>query len=94
MDALPIQEENDLPFRSQNPDVMHACGHDGHTAIGMGVAQLLAKHRNKLIGRVKLVFQPVEEGWGGARAMIADGVLEKNQRRVQPLVFISGADYY
>lgn len=76
MDALPIHEENDLPFRSQNDGVMHACGHDGHTAIGMGVAQLLVKHRNQLPGRVKLVFQPAEEGLGGAKAMIADGVLD------------------
>lgn len=76
MDALPIHEENDVPYRSQTPGVMHACGHDGHTAIGMGVAQLLARHRNELAGRVKLVFQPAEEGLGGARAMIADGVLE------------------
>lgn len=75
MDALPIQEATDLPFRSQNPGVMHACGHDGHTAIGMGVAQLLVKHRAQLPGRVKLVFQPAEEGLGGAKAMIADGVL-------------------
>lgn len=75
MDALPIQEENDLPYRSQTPGVMHACGHDGHTAIGMGVAQLLSQHRNQLAGRVKLVFQPAEEGLGGAQAMIAEGVL-------------------
>ena len=76
MDALPIFEQNDVPYRSQNDGVMHACGHDGHTAIGMGAAQLLAKHRNALPGRVKLVFQPAEEGIGGARAMIEDGVLE------------------
>jgi amidohydrolase len=54
---------------------MHACGHDGHTAIGMGVAQLLTRHRNALSGRVKLVFQPAEEALGGARAMIEDGVM-------------------
>lgn len=76
MDALPILEETGLPFASQNPGVMHACGHDGHTAIGMGVARLLVKHRQQLQGRVKLVFQPAEEGMGGAAAMIADGVLE------------------
>lgn len=75
MDALPIQEATELPFRSQTDGVMHACGHDGHTAIGMGVAQLLAKHRNDLPGRVKLVFQPAEEALGGALAMINDGVL-------------------
>jgi amidohydrolase len=76
MDALPIQEATGLPFASQAPGVMHACGHDGHTAIGMGVAQLLARRRDKLPGRVKLVFQPAEEVTTGARAMIADGVLD------------------
>ncbi len=76
MDALPIDEENDVPYRSQTPGVMHACGHDGHTAIGMGVAQMLVRHRHSLPGRVKLVFQPAEEGLGGALAMIEDGVLE------------------
>ncbi len=75
MDALPIAEENDVPYRSQTPGVMHACGHDGHTAIGMGVAQVLTQHRQALAGRVKLVFQPAEEGLGGALAMIADGAL-------------------
>lgn len=76
MDALPVHEETGLPFASQTPGVMHACGHDGHTAIGMGVAQLLAEHRSHLAGRVKLVFQPAEEISQGARAMIADGVLD------------------
>ncbi len=76
MDALPIDELNDVAYRSTRPGLMHACGHDGHTAIGMGVAQLLTKHRAELPGRVKLVFQPGEEGHGGASAMIADGVLE------------------
>ncbi len=76
MDALPIQEDTGLPFASEAPGVMHACGHDGHTAIGMGVAQLLARHRNELPGRVKLVFQPAEEGLGGALAMISDGALD------------------
>ena len=79
MDALPIHEETELPFASENPGVMHACGHDGHTAIGMGVAQLLTRHRNELPGRVKLVFQPAEEGLGGAMAMIEDGALEAPQ---------------
>ena len=75
MDALPIHEANDVPYRSQQAGVMHACGHDGHTAIGMGVAQLLVARRNELPGRVKLVFQPAEEALGGALAMINDGVL-------------------
>jgi amidohydrolase len=76
MDALPIAEATGLPYASRIPGAMHACGHDGHTAIGMGVAQLLVKHRAALQGRVKLVFQPAEEGLGGALAMIADGVME------------------
>lgn len=76
MDALPVTEITGLPFASQSPGLMHACGHDGHTAIGMGVAQLLMQHRTALGGRVKLVFQPAEEGLGGAQAMIADGVME------------------
>lgn len=76
MDALPIHEQTGLPFSSQNAGVMHACGHDGHTAIGMGVANLLTQRRNELAGRVKLVFQPAEETTAGARAMIADGVLD------------------
>lgn len=75
MDALPIQEENNLPYTSQNPGVMHACGHDAHTAIGMGVAQMLTAHRQELKGRIKLVFQPAEEALGGALRMINDGVL-------------------
>jgi len=79
IDALPIQEENETDYASQNPGVMHACGHDAHTAIGLGVATLLARHRQDLAGQIKLVFQPNEEGHGGsngAPAMIADGVLE------------------
>ncbi|MCY4410597.1 MAG: amidohydrolase [Caldilineaceae bacterium] len=79
MDALPIHEETGLPYASENAGVMHACGHDGHTAIGMGVAQLLTRHRNELPGRVKLVFQPAEEGLGGALAMIEDGALDEPQ---------------
>jgi amidohydrolase len=77
MDALPIQEENDVPYRSQVPGVMHACGHDAHVAVGIGVATLLARHRDELPGTIKLMFQPAEEGLGGAAAMIADGVLEQ-----------------
>src|SRR3954449_12214395 len=76
MDALPIQEENDVPYRSQQPGVMHACGHDAHVAVGIGVATLLARHRERFGGTVKLMFQPAEEGLGGAHAMIADGVLK------------------
>jgi amidohydrolase len=76
MDALPIQEENDVPYRSQTPGVMHACGHDAHVAVGIGVATVLAKHRDRFPGTIKLMFQPAEEGLGGANAMIKDGVLD------------------
>jgi amidohydrolase len=75
MDALPIQEETGLPFASAAPGRMHACGHDGHVAIGLGVASLLAQRQSQLAGRVKFVFQPAEEIANGARAMIDDGVL-------------------
>jgi len=77
MDALPIVEENEAEYTSVNQGVMHACGHDGHTAIGLTVARLLNNHRNELAGTVKLVFQPAEEGLGGAEAMMADGVLQE-----------------
>lgn len=76
MDALPIQEESNVEYASQNPGIMHACGHDGHTAIGLTVARLLYNHRQELQGTVKFVFQPAEEGLGGAEAMLKDGVLE------------------
>ncbi|MFV9506865.1 MAG: M20 metallopeptidase family protein [Oscillochloridaceae bacterium umkhey_bin13] len=76
MDALPIHEENDVPYRSQTPGVMHACGHDAHVAVGIGVATVLARHREQLAGTIKLMFQPAEEGLGGAMAMINDGLLE------------------
>ncbi|MEN9216504.1 MAG: amidohydrolase [Gloeomargarita sp. HHBFW_bins_162] len=76
MDALPIQELNTVPYRSQIDGVMHACGHDGHTAILLGVAHYLAHHRHDLRGTVKLIFQPAEEGPGGAKPMIEAGVLD------------------
>ena len=79
MDALPIAEENTHEFISEAPGVMHACGHDGHVAIGMGVATLLARHRHELSGSVKFVFQPAEEGMGGAVEMVKAGAL-KNPR--------------
>jgi amidohydrolase len=75
MDALPIQEETGAAYASQNPGVMHACGHDGHTAVGLTVARMLHAHRNELTGSVKLIFQPAEEGLGGAARMIHEGVL-------------------
>jgi amidohydrolase len=76
MDALPITEETGAEYASQTPGIMHACGHDGHTAIGLTVARLLRNHRRELAGTVKLVFQPAEEGLGGAERMVAEGVLE------------------
>lgn len=77
IDALPIQEDDpELPCRSQAPGVMHACGHDAHTAILLGVAMLLAPMRAELRGNVKLIFQPAEETIGGAERMIAAGCLE------------------
>ncbi len=75
MDALPVQEENDVEYRSQTPQVMHACGHDGHTAVALAVAEMLSQHRDKLAGSVKFVFQPAEEIGKGAMAMIDDGAL-------------------
>lgn len=75
MDALPIQEENEVPYASQHPGVMHACGHDAHMAMGLGVATLAANHRSELTGTLMVVFQPGEEGAGGAERMIQEGVL-------------------
>lgn len=77
MDALPIAEETTHTYRSQFDGVMHACGHDGHVAILLGAAALIAERRSELAGTLCLVFQPAEEGQGGARAMIADGLFER-----------------
>jgi amidohydrolase len=74
MDALPLQEQSTAPYASQVPNVMHACGHDGHVAAAATAARLAAARR--LPGTVRFVFQPAEEGEGGAQAVIADGVLE------------------
>lgn len=81
MDALPITEETGAEYASQNPGVMHACGHDGHTAIGLTVARMLHAHREELAGTIKFCFQPSEEGnygeeVGGAEMMMRDGVLD------------------
>lgn len=76
MDALPIQEETGAEYASENQGLMHACGHDGHVAVGLTVARILNDHRADFSGTVKLVFQPGEEGLGGAEKMIADGVLQ------------------
>ncbi len=77
MDALPLQEDSELlSFHSEVAGVMHACGHDGHTAIGLTVADILARHKSQLPGRIMFVFQPAEEVVGGAEAMLADGLFE------------------
>ena len=76
MDALPITETTGLPYASGNPGVMHACGHDGHTVSLLGAAALLARDAS-WTGTVHLVFQPAEEGGGGAKNMIADGLFER-----------------
>ncbi len=76
MDALPLQEIGDSEFKSINDGVMHACGHDGHTAMLLGAARVLANKKDKIRGTVRFLFQPGEEGEGGARFMIEDGCLE------------------
>lgn len=76
MDALPIDEISGVPYASQNPGRMHACGHDGHTTMLLGAAQYLAATRN-FEGTAVCVFQPAEEGLGGARGMIAEGLFER-----------------
>ncbi|HVU11386.1 MAG TPA: amidohydrolase [Phototrophicaceae bacterium] len=75
MDALPIREENETDYASQTLGKMHACGHDGHTTIALGVAKLLSERKDQIAGRVKFVFQPAEEIGKGAQAMVDDGVL-------------------
>ena len=77
MDALPMTEENDVTYRSQVNGAMHACGHDGHVAILLGAAELLAPRRDEIAGTVVLCFQPAEEGLGGAREMVREGILER-----------------
>ena len=76
MDALSIQEENDVAYASQTPGFMHACGHDGHMAILLVLGKLLGIHREKMIYNIVLLFQPAEEGRGGAKAMVGAGVLD------------------
>lgn len=79
MDALPIHELNETPYRSQRDGVMHACGHDGHVAIALGTACYLAKNPDSFAGTVKIIFQPAEEGPGGAKPMIEAGALTNPQ---------------
>ncbi len=77
MDALPVEETVELPFKSANPGIMHACGHDVHMAALYGVAKILNELSGKWSGEVKLIFQPGEENGGGGREMIKEGILEK-----------------
>lgn len=77
MDALPLSETADVEYKSQNEGVMHACGHDGHMAALLAAAKVLFAQRDELKGSVKLIFQPAEEGFAGAREMIMDGCLGK-----------------
>lgn len=76
MDALPIHEQTNLPYASKTAGVMHACGHDSHTTMLLGAAKYLAETRD-FAGEAVLIFQPAEEGLGGARAMLADGLFDR-----------------
>ena len=80
MDALPMNEETELPFASREAGRMHACGHDAHVAMLAGAARLLARRRDAIAGTVKLLFQPGEEGHGGARILIEEGLLDAAPR--------------
>jgi amidohydrolase len=110
MDALPMDEMTNLPYRSQNPGRFHGCGHDGHTTMLLGAARYLAEHRD-FAGTVVFIFQPAEEGLGGARAMLADGLFQRfpcdeiyglhnspyteaGQVRVFPGKAMAGADFF
>src|ERR1700751_76654 len=93
MDALPITEANDVPYRSQNIGVMHACGHDAHTSSLLGTAKIITRLKSQFAGTVKLIFQPAEEKLpGGASLMIKEGVLENPKpqavigQHVMPLI--------
>jgi len=104
MDALPIQEARDVPYKSRNPGVMHACGHDVHTTIGLGTAEVLAGMKDQVPGSVKFIFQPAEEGppageEGGAALMIKEGALDAPRPRaifglhVMPLIEVGKIGY-
>ena len=76
MDALPIQETGKVSYKSVHDGVMHACGHDAHTAMLLGASEVLSKNRKNIQGTIKFIFQPAEEGYGGAKFMIEDGAIE------------------
>ena len=77
MDALPIVEENDFTYRSKNPGVMHACGHDGHTAMLLGAAKILSEFKDSIQGEIRFIFQHAEEMHpGGAKELLQEGMLE------------------
>ena len=82
MDALPMSEDTGLPFASQTPGHMHACGHDAHTSMLASAAHLLSKHKEDIRGNVLFMFQPGEEGYGGAKIMLDEGLIEADRKSV------------
>ncbi|MBI3637285.1 MAG: amidohydrolase [Candidatus Rokubacteria bacterium] len=90
MDALPMPEDTGLPYASEVAGAMHACGHDSHVAMLVGAVRLLAKHRERIAGRVLFMFQPGEEGYHGARVMLEEGLLDGDRAPVAAFAMHSG----